>query len=82
MGYSGARGTLIYEKNLMSKISCQTPNAKTLSWKKANKWPWCLQNKGKLIIKQQIRILHWRISGSESDPDSGPNVIVPQTELL
>ncbi len=22
MGYSGARGTLIYEKNLMSKISC------------------------------------------------------------
>jgi hypothetical protein len=21
----GARGTLIYEKNLMSKISCQTP---------------------------------------------------------
>jgi hypothetical protein len=25
MGYSGVRGTLIYEKNLMSKISCQTP---------------------------------------------------------
>ncbi len=25
MEYSGARGTLIYEKNLMSKISCQTP---------------------------------------------------------
>ncbi len=25
MGYSGARGTLIYEKNLMSKISCMTP---------------------------------------------------------
>ncbi len=25
MRYSGARGTLIYEKNLMSKISCQTP---------------------------------------------------------
>jgi hypothetical protein len=25
MGYSGARGTLIYEKNLMWKISCQTP---------------------------------------------------------
>jgi hypothetical protein len=25
MGYSGTRGTLIYEKNLMSKISCQTP---------------------------------------------------------
>jgi hypothetical protein len=25
MGYSGARGTLIYGKNLMSKISCQTP---------------------------------------------------------
>jgi hypothetical protein len=25
MGYSEARGTLIYEKNLMSKISCQTP---------------------------------------------------------
>jgi hypothetical protein len=23
IGYSGARGTLIYEKNLMSKISCQ-----------------------------------------------------------
>jgi hypothetical protein len=26
MGYSGAWGTLIYEKNVMSKISCQTPN--------------------------------------------------------
>ncbi len=25
MGYSGARGTLIYEKNLEAKISCQTP---------------------------------------------------------
>jgi hypothetical protein len=25
MWYSGARGTLIYEKNLMSKISSQTP---------------------------------------------------------
>jgi hypothetical protein len=25
MGYSGARGTLIHEKNLMSKVSCQTP---------------------------------------------------------
>jgi hypothetical protein len=25
MGYSGAGGTLVYEKNLMSKISCQTP---------------------------------------------------------
>jgi hypothetical protein len=25
MGYSGARGTLIYEKNLKSKISCQAP---------------------------------------------------------
>jgi hypothetical protein len=25
MGYSGARGTLLYEKNLMSKFSCQTP---------------------------------------------------------
>ncbi len=25
MGYSGARGTLIYEKNLKAKISCQAP---------------------------------------------------------
>ncbi len=25
MGYSGARGTLIYETNLKAKISCQTP---------------------------------------------------------
>ncbi len=25
MGYSGARGTLICEKNMKSKISCQTP---------------------------------------------------------
>ncbi len=25
MAYSGARETLIYEKNLKSKISCQTP---------------------------------------------------------
>jgi hypothetical protein len=25
LGYSGAQGTLIYEKNLLSKISCQTP---------------------------------------------------------
>jgi hypothetical protein len=25
IGYSGARGTLIYEKKLLSKISCQSP---------------------------------------------------------
>jgi hypothetical protein len=25
MGYSGARGKLIHEKSLESKISCQTP---------------------------------------------------------
>ena len=25
MGYSGARGKLIYEKSLNAKISCQTP---------------------------------------------------------
>ncbi len=25
MGYSGVRGKLIYKKNLMLKISCQTP---------------------------------------------------------
>jgi hypothetical protein len=25
MGYSGARGTLMYEKNLKAKILCQTP---------------------------------------------------------
>jgi hypothetical protein len=25
LGYSGARGTVFYEKNLRSKISCQTP---------------------------------------------------------
>ncbi len=25
MGYSGAQGTLIYEKSLKAKISCQTP---------------------------------------------------------
>jgi hypothetical protein len=29
LGYSGARGTLIYEKNLKPKISCQTPFNKT-----------------------------------------------------
>ncbi len=34
MGYSGARGTLIYEKNLMSKISCQTPLKTTQNGKK------------------------------------------------
>jgi hypothetical protein len=38
MGYSGARGTLIYEKNLKAKISCQTPfkinveKSRILSW--------------------------------------------------
>ncbi len=32
MGYLGARGTLIYEKNLMSKISCQTPFKETVAW--------------------------------------------------
>jgi hypothetical protein len=36
MAYSGARGTLIYEKNLKSKISCQTPN-KPLSQEMGNK---------------------------------------------
>ncbi len=29
MGYSGARGTLIYEKNLKAKISCETPFKRT-----------------------------------------------------
>jgi hypothetical protein len=34
MGYSGARGTLIYEKNLKAKISCQTPfNEIVPTWK-------------------------------------------------
>jgi hypothetical protein len=28
MGLSGARGTLIHEKNLKLKISCQTPFGK------------------------------------------------------
>ncbi len=32
MGYSGARGTLIYEKNLKAKISCQTPFKGTQAW--------------------------------------------------
>ncbi len=32
MVYSGARGTLIYEKNLKSKISCQTPFNIWLKW--------------------------------------------------
>jgi hypothetical protein len=32
MGYSGAQGTLIYEKNLESKISCQTPFNSLLSY--------------------------------------------------
>ncbi len=32
MGYSGAQGTLIYEKNLMSKISCQTPFNGLTEW--------------------------------------------------
>jgi hypothetical protein len=31
LGHSGARGTLIYEKNLKPKISCQTPFNKVLS---------------------------------------------------
>jgi hypothetical protein len=31
MVYSGARGTLIYEKNLKSKFSCQTPFKRTMA---------------------------------------------------
>jgi hypothetical protein len=38
MGYSGARGTLIYEKNLKSKISCQTPFKCTVSQVMASEW--------------------------------------------
>jgi hypothetical protein len=34
MVYSGARGTLIYEKNLKSKFSCQTPFKLYLAWTK------------------------------------------------
>jgi hypothetical protein len=30
--YSGARGTLIYEKNLKSKFSCQTPFKGVKNW--------------------------------------------------
>jgi hypothetical protein len=33
IGYSEARGTLIYEKKLKSKISCQTP-FKGMFWEK------------------------------------------------
>jgi hypothetical protein len=36
MGYSGARGTLIYEKNLMLKISCQTPFKRMLNYSAYN----------------------------------------------
>jgi hypothetical protein len=36
--YSGARGTLIYEKNLMSKISCQTPLKKKEIKMRSNQW--------------------------------------------
>jgi hypothetical protein len=32
-GILGARGTLIYEKKLKSKISCQTPFKSRLGWK-------------------------------------------------
>ncbi len=32
MEYLGAWGTLIHEKNLKSKISCQTPFKGTVSW--------------------------------------------------
>jgi hypothetical protein len=34
MGYSGARGILIYEKKLMSKISCKTPFNKNAALRK------------------------------------------------
>jgi hypothetical protein len=30
--YSGAQKKLIYEKNLESKISCQTSDASTVDW--------------------------------------------------
>ncbi len=36
MADSGARGTLIYEKNLKSKISCQTPFKYNIYRKKFN----------------------------------------------
>jgi hypothetical protein len=48
MGYSGARGKLIHEKNLESKNSCQTPfdyyvtaqrNLRTITcWNVTEKW--------------------------------------------
>ncbi len=45
MAYSGARGTLIYEKNLKSKTSCQTPfkydmelDVESLFWPHVHSW--------------------------------------------
>ncbi len=43
MRYSEARGTLIYEKNLKSKISCQTPfnsvpRILSMRWKIESSW--------------------------------------------
>ncbi len=53
IGYSGAQGTQIYEKNLMSKISCQTPfqiDASIWSWSpiliKVKDAEWCSYLKG------------------------------------
>ncbi len=56
MGYSGARGTLIYEKNLMSKISCQTP-FKNFSRRRANK---ALRNLLENFFKTQSEALGTR----------------------
>ncbi len=56
MGYSGARGTLIYEKNLMSKISCQTPfygvGGGNEKWR-----PWMVQKKTQIFTSQALTMV-------------------------
>jgi hypothetical protein len=53
LGYSGARGTLIYEKNLKPKISCQTPfNFQTLL--RVNFLRLQAERSGQLYFKKKI----------------------------
>jgi hypothetical protein len=60
MGCSGARGTLIYGKNLMSKISCQTPF-------KVKQQHYCLHASGSFISLADEKMTDWRLFYSASD---------------
>jgi hypothetical protein len=65
MEYSGARGTLIHEKKLKSKISCQTPFYENKKMK--------YKNQG---VQRDVVYLDWPIAPILHNSKSEPKIII------